>query len=96
VADDEATNKYQPLENNEEVEEKTEDGVEENDSENSEKDIIDTTASDDLTKIEGIGPKIAEALMGASIYTFADLALKTPEEISEIISDVAGSHNPET
>ena len=34
--------------------------------------------SDDLTRIEGIGPKINAELHNAGIHTFADLAAATP------------------
>ena len=51
---------------------------------------------DDLTKIEGIGPKIAETLTAAGVATFADLAAQKPAKISEIIADVRGSHVPDT
>ena len=51
---------------------------------------------DDLKKIEGIGPKIAETLSAAGISTFADLAKSKPEKISEIISEVRGKHIPDT
>lgn len=51
---------------------------------------------DDLTKIEGIGPKIAETLVAAGVATFADLSTKKPAEISEIITSVRGSHVPDT
>ncbi len=54
---------------------------------------------DDLKKIEGIGPKIAEALNAAGVNTFADLAGKTPEELKEILSaagDKFNSHDPGT
>lgn len=44
------------------------------------------TSSDDLETIEGIGPKIAEALSNAGVSTFALLADMTPEAINEIIS----------
>lgn len=54
---------------------------------------------DDLKKIEGIGPKIADLLTEAGIVSFADLAGSTPEAIQEIL-DKAGSqynvHNPAT
>lgn len=43
--------------------------------------------SDDLTKIEGIGPKMAGALNAAGITTFSDLAKKTEDEISKAIKD---------
>ena len=55
-----------------------------------------TTDVDDLTKIEGIGPKISETLVSAGVATFAELAKKKPTEISEIISDVRGSHITDT
>lgn len=51
---------------------------------------------DDLKKVEGIGPKIAETLAAAGIDTFAALAKATPEKISEIIADVRGSHVTDT
>lgn len=45
-----------------------------------------TTKGDDLTKVEGIGPKIAEALAAAGLVSFADVAKSTPEAIKEILS----------
>ncbi|MFK7933520.1 MAG: helix-hairpin-helix domain-containing protein [Saprospiraceae bacterium] len=54
---------------------------------------------DDLTKVEGIGPKIAEALNGAGIRTFAALASQTPEQVKNIIvaaNKVFKSRNPQT
>jgi large subunit ribosomal protein L17 len=56
----------------------------------------DTPAADDLTKIEGVGPKIAETLAAAGLATFADVAASTPEKIAEIITDVRGNHTPDT
>ncbi len=50
----------------------------------------------DFTKIEGVGPKIAQTLTDAGIETFADLANKKPEEIQEVIKDVRGSHDATT
>ena len=55
-----------------------------------------TAKSDDLKKVEGIGPKIAETLAAAGIVTFADLAKSTPEAIAQIISDVRGNHVTDT
>lgn len=55
-----------------------------------------TANADDLKKIEGIGPKIAETLVAAGIATYADLAKAKPEQISEIIAEVRGSHVPDT
>jgi large subunit ribosomal protein L21 len=55
-----------------------------------------TAKADDLKKIEGIGPKIAETLVAAGISTYADLAKAKPAKIEEIIADVRGSHIPDT
>lgn len=55
-----------------------------------------TSEADDLTKVEGIGPKIAETLVSQKITTFADLAKLDADKINEMISEVAGGHNPET
>lgn len=54
------------------------------------------TAADDLKKVEGIGPKIAETLNAAGITTFAQLAKTSPAKISEIITDVRGGHVTDT
>ena len=48
------------------------------------------TDADDLTKIEGIGPKIAEIFQNSGIHAYSDLAEKTEEELREILAD-AGS-----
>jgi large subunit ribosomal protein L27 len=57
------------------------------------------SGADDLKKIEGIGPKIAELLNEGGIVTFADLAAAPVERVQEIL-DAAGSrykiHNPAT
>ena len=45
---------------------------------------------DDLTKIEGIGPKVQQLLNQAGISTFAELANRTPAQLDEIL-DAAGS-----
>ncbi len=42
---------------------------------------------DDLTNIEGIGPKIKSILHAAGVKTFSDLAAMEPEQIKEIITD---------
>lgn len=52
--------------------------------------------ADDLKKVEGIGPKIAETLIAAGISTFAELAETTPAKVAEIIADVRGNHVPDT
>lgn len=54
---------------------------------------------DDLTKIEGVGKKIAEILVQEGITDFAVLAKATPKQIKAIL-EAAGSrykvHNPTT
>ena len=42
--------------------------------------------ADDLKKIEGIGPKIADVLTEAGLATYADVAASTLEAIKEILS----------
>ena len=46
--------------------------------------------SSDFKKIEGIGPKIAEILNGAGIFTYADLAAASIDSLKEILAN-AGS-----
>lgn len=41
---------------------------------------------DDLTLIEGIGPKINAILQAAEVHTFAQLAALKPERITEILT----------
>lgn len=45
--------------------------------------------ADDLTVVEGIGPKIAEVLQARGITTFAQLAAATPEALRGLL-DAAG------
>lgn len=59
--------------------------------------VVEETSADDLEIVEGIGPKIAEALSEAGITTFAQLADMTPEAIQEIVSAAGiGSKSPAT
>jgi len=55
--------------------------------------------SDDLTKIEGIGKKIAELLKAENVSTFAELSKTTPKKLKAIL-DAAGNkfsmHEPAT
>ncbi len=51
---------------------------------------------DDLTKIEGVGPKIAETLTAAGLATYADVAGSDAKKIAEIIEGVRGNHIPDT
>ena len=61
--------------------------------------IQDAGAKDELKKIEGIGPKIAELLNNAGINTFSQLGATEVDRIKEILAE-AGSryaaHNPGT
>lgn len=61
------------------------------------KEATATVAVDDITKIEGIGAKIAELLAAENITTFAVLAKTTAKKLKTIL-DAAGSkfqiHNP--
>ena len=60
---------------------------------------VKKTATDNLTKIEGIGPKIAGLLKAEKIVTFADLA-KAKKATLQSILDAAGKryqmHDPST
>ena len=47
------------------------------------------TEPDDLTKIEGVGPKAAEALVSAGIATFADMANAKAEDMKSILTDAS-------
>jgi large subunit ribosomal protein L21 len=47
------------------------------------------SSSDDLKKIEGAGPKAAEALLNAGLDTFAKVAKSTPEKLSTILSEAS-------
>jgi small subunit ribosomal protein S2 len=44
---------------------------------------------DDLTKVEGIGPKAAEALVNVGIASYADLAKAKPKNIKEILAEAS-------
>lgn len=55
--------------------------------------------ADDLKKIEGVGPKIAEVLVAGGLATFADVAKSTPEAIKELLDNAEGNfaaHDPST
>lgn len=43
--------------------------------------------ADDLIKIEGVGPKVAEALKSAGIVTFAQLAESKADDIQKILTE---------
>ena len=48
------------------------------------------TAKDDLIKIEGIGPAVAEVLNGEGIHTYLDLSNTSAESLKEMMMN-AGS-----
>jgi len=59
----------------------------------------DNVENDDLTKVEGIGPKIAEVLNNAGITTYAQLSETEIAKLNEILEEAGGrykSHDPET
>lgn len=45
--------------------------------------------SDDLTKIEGVGPKAAEALTNAGMGTFSDIAKGNADKIKEVLTEAS-------
>jgi len=47
------------------------------------------TKSDDLTKIEGVGPKAAEALTNAGMGSFTDIAKGDAEKIKEVLTEAS-------
>ncbi|QIP11242.1 50S ribosomal protein L17 [Spirosoma aureum] len=51
------------------------------------------TTGDDLTLIEGIGPKIAELLNNAGITTFAQLAASEDEAVQQVLADAGSRFN---
>ncbi len=61
--------------------------------------VKEAEAKDDLRKVEGIGPKIAELLNNAGINTFSQLGATEVDRLKEILAE-AGSryaaHNPGT
>ncbi|MEZ4810382.1 MAG: 30S ribosomal protein S2 [Allomuricauda sp.] len=50
---------------------------------------VEAAESEDLTKIEGIGPKAAEALTSNGIGTYAALAKADPDTIKEILTEAS-------
>ena len=47
--------------------------------------------ADDLTKIEGIGPKAAEALVESGITTYAELAKADADDIKETLTEASST-----
>jgi small subunit ribosomal protein S6 len=59
----------------------------------------DTANKQDLTKIEGIGPKLSELLAASSILTYDDLAKSSVENLKAILEGGGAAfsmHNPTT
>ena len=50
-----------------------------------------TAKADDLKKIEGAGPKAAEALVAAGVDTFAKMAAMKSEDLSTILSEASSN-----
>jgi len=74
--------------------------VEEEEEEGEVAKVIEVSAapdavSDDLTKIEGIGPKISSLLAEYGINGFEQLARSTPDQLNQIVKD-AGLHMANT
>ena len=68
-------------------------------SSSSDKKADESIVKDDLTLIEGIGPKIGNLLKTSGVNTFAKLSAATPNEIKSILSKGGSnytSHDPGT
>lgn len=50
-----------------------------------------TAKADDLKKIEGVGPKAAEAMVAAGMDTFAKIAKAKPEAIATILTEASSN-----
>lgn len=46
-----------------------------------------TNEADDLTSLEGIGPKVSKILNGAGIHSFADLAKANDKEVDAVLDE---------
>jgi large subunit ribosomal protein L27 len=51
------------------------------------------SGGEDLTKVEGIGPKIKEILWNAGVLTFEELAAKSADEVKEILTAEGARYN---
>lgn len=49
--------------------------------------------ADDLTVVEGIGPKIAEVLASAGVNSYADLAAKSADDIKSLLAEAGDQFN---
>lgn len=67
------------------------------DEDSHETEEVSESAHDDLTKIEGIGPKIAEVLLENGIRSFEDLSSAKVGDVRDILADNSlSSHDPKT
>ncbi len=85
-----------PVEKTEKTKEVSEEKASEEKAEENQAEAADT---DDLTKIEGIGPKIAEIMNAKGIKSFSDLASAEVENLKEILAEAGSrykSHDPTT
>jgi len=55
-------------------------------------DLSNDVRKDNLTKIEGIGPKVKELFYEKQIYTFLDLSKKSEEELKQILAEKGGRY----
>lgn len=55
---------------------------------------LNKDGSEDLTKVEGVGPKTKSILVESGVDTFAKIASKTPDEIREVIKAGGGRSVP--
>jgi len=58
---------------------------------NSKMDEMNTVVTDDLTKIEGIDPAVAEVLNNVGIQSYTDLANLSPETLNEMMNEAGES-----
>ncbi len=81
------------------AEEVVEDAVEETEENKEDETAELKTETDDLTKVEGVGPKISEILQENGITTFAKLADTEVEKLTEILAEAGSrykSHDPQS
>lgn len=81
------------------AEEKAEESVEVEESSEVESSEVESAEGDDLTKIEGIGPKISELLKNSGVGTYKTLSETDVDKLSEILAEAGGrykSHDPST
>jgi hypothetical protein len=61
--------------------------------------VIDDSVKDDLTKVEGIGPKIKDLLNADGIWSFKQLSEAATSRLQKILDDAGPRyrvHNPKT